>query len=263
MSDILERILERKRDEVRAGKRAHSHKDLEELCGLAAPLRGFAKALRARIDNGAAAVIAELKKASPSKGLIREDFDATRLAESYAAGGASCLSVLTDEQFFQGSADYLLAAHRAVSLPILRKDFMIDPWQMVQARSWSADAVLLIVAALSDAQMQELYAAARESHLDVLIEVHDAHELERALDLPGGVLGINNRNLRTFETRLETTLELRDAVPAERVLVTESGITSGADVRRMRAAGVHAFLIGEHLMRAADPGAELARWLAA
>lgn len=263
MSDILTRILERKAEEVRAGKRVHNQHDLEELCGVAESPRGFAHALRARVDRGEAAVIAELKKASPSKGLIREDFNPQFLATSYESGGAACLSVLTDEDFFQGSAEYLVTAHRNTHLPVLRKDFMIDPWQIAQARSWSADAILLIVSALSDAQMEELYAAARQLHLDVLIEVHDMAELDRALELPGGIIGINNRNLRTFETRLETTLELLDDVPDERVLVTESGIRTAADVRFMRDRGVHAFLIGEHLMRAVDPGAELKRWLQA
>lgn len=263
MSDILGRILERKAEEVRAGKRVHSQSDLEELCSVAEAPRQFAHALRARVERGEAAVIAELKKASPSKGLIREDFDPQFLAKSYEEGGATCLSVLTDEDFFQGAPEYLVTAHRNSHLPVLRKDFMIDPWQMAQARSWGADAILLIVSALSDAQMEELYAAARQLHLDVLIEVHDMAELDRALELPGGIIGVNNRNLRTFETRLETTLELLDDVPDERVLVTESGIRTGADVRFMRERGVHAFLVGEHLMRAVDPGAELRRWLQA
>lgn len=262
MSDILDTILRRKQEEVRAGKSIHSFHDLEGVASVAEPPREFAHAMRARIANGGAAVIAELKKASPSKGLIRPDFDAAQLASSYQDGGATCLSVLTDEDFFQGSFEYLIAAHRATQLPVLRKDFMIDPWQVVQARSWGADAILLIVSALGKDQMAELYAAARHFHMDVLVEVHDYDELEKALDLPGGIIGVNNRNLRTFETCLETTLELLPEVPAERVLVTESGISGREDVQRMRAAGVHAFLIGEHLMRAADPGAELRRWLA-
>lgn len=261
MSDILSQILETKAAEIRAGRSVHSMHDLEELASVAEPPRGFAHAMRAKISAGQAAVIAEIKKASPSKGLIRADFDAPQIAKSYADGGATCLSVLTDEAYFQGHADYLMEAHKAVALPILRKDFMIDPWQVVQARTWGADAILLIVAALSDAQMEELYACARHFHLDVLIEVHDGKELDRALELPGGILGVNNRNLRTFDTRLETTLDLLDEVPQERVLVTESGIRSGADMQRMMQAGVQGFLIGEHLMRAVDPGAELARWL--
>ncbi len=263
MSDMLQTILARKADEVRAGKRVHSLRDLEELTGIADSPRGFAHALRARVERGQIAVIAELKKASPSKGLIRDDFDPVVLAQSYEKGGASCLSVLTDEDFFQGSAENLILAHRNTQLPILRKDFMIDPWQVAQARSWGADAILLIVAALSDAQLEELYSAARHFHLDVLIEVHDLPELGRALELPGGIIGVNNRNLRTFETRLETTLELLPEVPEERLLVTESGIRHGSDLADMHARGVHAFLIGEHLMRAVDPGAELKRWVAA
>ncbi len=261
MSDILRKILARKVDEIRAGKKVHSMHDLEELSRVAESPRGFDHALRDRVNSGRVAVIAELKKASPSKGLIRADFDPEVLAPAYARGGAACLSVLTDEDFFQGSPEYLIHAHRATKLPILRKDFMIDPWQVAQARSWGADAILLIVAALSDAQMEELYSAARHFHMDVLIEVHDLAELGRALELPGGILGVNNRNLRTFETRLETTLELQPEVPAERLLVTESGIRNAADLADMHARGVHAFLIGEHLMRAVDPGAELKRWI--
>lgn len=262
MSDILQKILTRKAEEVQAGKKVHSFRDLEELARVAENPRHFADALRRRISNGKPAVIAEIKKASPSKGLIREDFDAVAFAQSYEKGGAACLSVLTDEDFFQGSSEYLTQAHRNTKIPVLRKDFMIDVWQIAQARSWGADAILLIVAALSDAQMEELYSAARHFHLDVLVEVHNMAELERALELPGGIVGINNRNLRTFETRLETTLDLMDEVPDERVLVTESGIRTVEDMRNMRARGVHAFLVGEHLMRAVDPGAELARWLA-
>nr|MBV6628898.1 indole-3-glycerol phosphate synthase TrpC [Oceanococcus sp. HetDA_MAG_MS8] len=262
MSDILSQILQRKAEEVRAGRSVHSFRDLEELATVAEAPRGFAHAMRAKVAAGDAAVIAEIKKASPSKGLIRADFDAAHIAQSYAEGGASCLSVLTDEDFFQGHADYLMQAHKAVTLPILRKDFMIDTWQVAQARTWGADAILLIVAALSDAQMEELYACARHFQLDVLVEVHDGEELGRALELPGGILGVNNRNLRTFETRLETTLELLGEVPEERVLVTESGIRNGADMQRMMQAGVFGFLIGEHLMRAVEPGAELGRWLA-
>lgn len=263
MSDILHKILARKADEIRAGKKAHSLRDLEELSSVADAPRGFSHALRARVDRGQVAVIAELKKASPSKGLIRDDFDPVTLAQSYEKGGASCLSILTDEDFFQGSAEYLIHARRSSTLPVLRKDFMIDPWQVAQARSWGADAILLIVAALSDAQLEELYSAARHFHMDVLIEVHDMAELDRALELPGGILGVNNRNLRTFETRLETTLELLPEVPEERLLVTESGIRHASDLADMHARGVHAFLIGEHLMRAVDPGAELKRWIKA
>ncbi len=261
MSTILDTILARKAQEVAAAKMARPAAAMAAAAAAQPPVRGFIDAIARRLHSRQPAVIAELKKASPSKGLIREDFDPEWLARSYAAGGASCLSVLTDRDFFQGQAAYLEQARSACSLPLLRKDFMIDPYQMLEARAWGADGVLLIVAALSDDQMGELYAAARELDLDVLVEVHDASELERALELPGGLLGVNNRNLKTFETRLETTLELLPLVPAERLLVTESGIHGPEDMRRMQAAGVHGFLIGEHLMRTSNPGETLGRWL--
>ncbi len=261
MSTVLDKILARKAEEVAASRRRISANALCDLAsGQEAP-RGFAAAMQDRIQACRPAVIAELKKASPSKGLIREDFDPVFLAESYARGGATCLSVLTDRDFFQGDAEYLRQARAACPLPVLRKDFMIDPYQMAEARAWGADCVLLIVAALGDGQMLELHAAASELGLDVLIEVHDGAELQRALRLPGGLLGINNRNLKTFETRLETTLDLLPTLPADRPVVTESGINGAADIRRMRDAGVHGFLIGEHLMRQVDPGAALALWL--
>lgn len=261
MSTVLDRILERKAEEVAAARRQISASALADEASGQSPVRGFEAAMVSRIDARRSAVIAELKKASPSKGLIREDFDPAWIAARYAEGGAACLSVLTDRDFFQGHADFLKAARAACALPVLRKDFMIDPYQMVEARAWGADCILLIVSALSDGQMNELYAAAVEQGLDVLVEVHDGEELQRALRLPGGLLGINNRNLKTFETRLETTLELLDAVPSDRALVTESGIHGARDMQRMRAAGVYGFLIGEHLMREADPGAALAHWL--
>jgi indole-3-glycerol phosphate synthase len=223
------------------------------------PTRGFARALRKTIADGRAAVIAEVKKASPSKGVLREQFDPAAIARSYATHGAACLSVLTDRQYFQGSSDALRAARSACSLPILRKDFMIDPYQVVEARHMGADCILLIVAALEMTQMQELEAAAIDLGLDVLVEVHDAVELDRALQLKTLLLGINNRNLKTFETRLETTLDLLNRIPSDRLVITESGIHQTADVERMRAAGVNAFLVGEAFMRAVDPGAELAR----
>jgi indole-3-glycerol phosphate synthase len=223
----------------------------------APPLRDFAGALRARLDRGAAAVIAEIKRASPSKGLLRADFDPSAIARSYVAGGAACLSVLTDATFFQGSADHLRAARAACVLPILRKDFVVDPYQVFEARAMGADCILLIVAALETAQMLELERTAQSLGLAVLAEVHDGAELERAARLAAPLLGINNRNLRTFETRLETTLDLLPRVPAGRLLVTESGILAPRDVARMRAGGVHAFLVGEAFMRAADPGAAL------
>jgi indole-3-glycerol phosphate synthase len=224
-----------------------------------APTRGFARALRTTIAAGEAAVIAEVKKASPSKGVLREDFDPAAIAQSYASHGATCLSVLTDRQYFQGSPDALRAARDVCSLPILRKDFMIDPYQIVEARQMGADCILLIVSALEVAQMQALEAAAIDLGLDVLVEVHDAAELDQALQLKTTLVGINNRNLKTFETRLETTLDLLHRIPSNRLVVTESGIHQAADVERMRAAGVNAFLVGEAFMRAPDPGVELAR----
>ena len=210
-----------------------------------------------RVAAGGAAVIAEVKKASPSKGLLRDPFDPAAIARSYAAGGATCLSVLTDEHFFQGSDDALREARAACALPVLRKDFTIDPYQVYEARVLGADCILLIVAALGDAQLNELAGLARHLDLDVLVEVHDAGELDRVRHMEGTLLGINNRNLRTFETRLETTLSLLAAVPEGRLVVTESGIHTREDVARMRAGGVHAFLVGEAFMRAPEPGERL------
>ncbi|HUS23987.1 MAG TPA: indole-3-glycerol phosphate synthase TrpC [Candidatus Binatia bacterium] len=259
MSDILARILEVKRDEVAALRRGGGTAALERRASDAEPVRGFAAALSRRAASGAA-VIAEIKRASPSKGLIRPDFDPPALARSYAGGGAACLSVLTDVRFFQGEAAHLGAARSACALPALRKDFLVDPLQVLEARALGADAVLLIVAALADGQMQELAAAASEHRLDVLVEVHDGAEQQRALRLagtPGLMLGINNRNLRTFETRLETTLELLPGLPPDIDVVTESGIATREDVVRLGAAGVRRFLVGETFMRAADPGAAL------
>ena len=256
--DVLRRIIERKAEEL-AGRQAQiSLGELEAALAPAEPPRGFEAALRARLAAGAPAVIAEVKKASPSKGVIRPDFDPEEIARQYADGGAACLSVLTDADFFQGSEAYLRAARAACTLPVLRKDFTIDPYQVAEARSIGADAILLIVAALSPGQLDELSAAARQYGLDVLVEVHDGEELERALELPTLLLGINNRDLRDFSTRLETTLELLPRVPADRLVVTESAIHSRADVLRMQEAGVGAFLVGEAFMREADPGAALA-----
>ncbi len=227
---------------------------------LAAPAtRDFAAALRARIAAGQPGVIAEVKKASPSQGVIRADFDPAAIARSYAAGGAACLSVLTDVDFFQGADTYLQQARAACALPVLRKDFVIDACQILEARVLGADCVLLIVAALDDAQLVEFSALARELGMDVLVEAHDAAELERALKTSAPLIGINNRDLRTFATSLDTTLGLRSRVPEDRLLVTESGIHAPADVVRLRAADVNAFLVGEAFMRAEDPGAELAR----
>jgi indole-3-glycerol phosphate synthase len=257
MSDILARILARKADEV-AERRVRT--PLAELLSRAAdtpPARGFARFLQARVAAGQPAVIAECKRASPSKGLLRPDYDPAAIAASYAAGGAAALSVLTDIDYFQGADADLIAARAACTLPAIRKDFVIDAWQLAEARVLGADAVLLIAAALPDQRLGDFAHQAAELGLDVLLEVHDGEELERALTTPARLIGINNRSLRTFETRLDTTLDLKDAVPADRLLVTESGIHTGADVALMRAAGVHAFLVGEAFMRAQDPGARL------
>ena len=259
MSDILQRILARKREEVEARRARVPLAELQSRIVAAPPLRGFAQALRSRIDDGEAAVIAEVKKASPSKGVIRADFDPAAIARSYEAGGAACLSVLTDVDFFQGADGYLIAAREACSLPVLRKDFVVDEYQLHEARALGADAVLLIAAALDDAQLAGFAALAAGLGLDALAEVHDAAELERVLRLPLPLVGVNNRDLRTFTVSLDTTLALEDAIPADRVLVTESGIATAADVARMRAAGVHAFLVGEAFMREPDPGAALRR----
>ena len=257
MSDILQRIVEVKRDEIAAARAKHSAGDLRELAREQSAPRGFAAAMRAKVARGDAAVIAEIKKASPSKGVLRADFDPAAIAVSYAAHGAACLSVLTDVQFFQGHADYLRAARAACALPVIRKDFLVDPYQVAEARAMGADCILLIAACLGDGQMAELEDAAAELGLDVLVEVHDGAELERALRLRTPLVGINNRNLRTFEVTLQTTLGLMAKVPPERLLVTESGILARADVTTMRAAGVHAFLVGEAFMRAPDPGVAL------
>jgi len=258
LPDILQRILARKAEEVAERKRQHDPGQLKERIAQAPPARGFAAAIEAALAAGRAAVIAEVKKASPSKGVIRPRFDPVEIATSYARGGATCLSVLTEREFFQGADTYLQQARAACDLPVLRKDFTIDPFQVHEARAIGADAILLIVAALGDQQMRELAAAAGEVGLDILVEVHDAEELERALALETRLIGINNRDLRTFETRLETTLDLLDRIPEGRIVVTESGIHTPADVQRMRGQGVNAFLVGEAFMRAAEPGERLA-----
>ena len=265
-TDILQRILATKRDEVAAAKRLVSSAELERRAGGAPIPRGFAAAIAARAAAGRAAVIAEIKKASPSKGLLREAFDPAAIARSYEAGGATCLSVLTDVEYFQGSAAALVAARDACRLPVLRKDFTIDAYQLVEARAMGADCILLIVAALDDARLAAFTSEALDLGMDVLVEAHDASELERALQVSADparvVIGINNRDLRTFETRLETTLALVDRLPEGRLLVTESGIVTRDDVTRMRDGDVHGFLIGETFMRAADPGRALAHLFA-
>ncbi|QPF72128.1 indole-3-glycerol phosphate synthase TrpC [Roseateles sp. DAIF2] len=258
MDDILKRIVAVKHEEIKAARTKRPLASLRADAESDRVTRGFEKALRAKIASGASGVIAEIKKASPSKGVIRADFRPAEIAQSYERHGAACLSVLTDEQFFQGSADYLRQARAAVALPVLRKDFMVDEYQVFEARAMGADCILLIAACLDDAQMADLEACALSLNLDVLVEVHDGKELDRALRLQTPLVGINNRNLRTFDVTLDTTLGLLKHVPADRLLVTESGILAPADVQLMRAAQVHAFLVGEAFMRAPDPGQALA-----
>lgn len=263
MSDILNQIVAVKREEVAAAQKRISLAALRADAESRVLTRDFEGALRAKIAAGQAAVIAEVKKASPSKGVLRADFIPADIAQSYAEGdgkvSAACLSVLTDRQFFQGSVDYLKQARASCNLPVLRKDFLIDPYQVYEARAMGADAILLIAACLDDAQMRDLEAIAHGLDMAVLVEVHDGAELERALALKTPLVGINNRNLRTFEVTLQTTLDLQKSVPADRLLVTESGILTPADVKTMRDAGIHAFLVGEAFMRADDPGLALAR----
>lgn len=261
-SDILERIVAVKREEVAAARRRRSLADLQRDAEARRDVRGFEAALRAKVAAGRAAVIAEVKKASPSKGVLREHFVPAEIAASYERGGAACLSVLTDERFFLGAAAYLEQARAACALPVLRKDFMVDDYQVVEARALGADCILLIAACLEDARMADLEACAADLGMAVLVEVHDGAELERALRLRTPLVGVNNRDLRSFEVSLDTTLALQDRVPADRLLVTESGILTQADVRRMRDAGVNAFLVGEAFMRADDPGQALAQLFA-
>ena len=257
MSDILTTILARKADEIAERSARVSLADLRARVADAPPTRGFADALNAMIAQGDPAVIAEVKKASPSKGVIRPDFRPADIAVSYEFGGAACLSVLTDVDFFQGADDYLRQARDACTLPVLRKDFTVDPYQVYEARALGADCILLIVAALDDGQLVDLSGLAMQLGMDVLVEVHDIDELERALQVPVPLVGINNRNLRTFEVSLDTTLAMKDAVPKDRLLVTESGIVVPEDVATMRDAGVNAFLVGATFMRAEEPGEAL------
>jgi indole-3-glycerol phosphate synthase len=259
MSDILQRILAVKAEEIAAAKAAKPLAAVRAEAEATAKPRDFVGALRAKVAVGEAAVIAEIKKASPSRGVLRADFDAGAIAASYARHGAACLSVLTDEQFFQGRAEDLTQARAACGLPVLRKDFMLEPYQVYAARALGADCILLIVAALDVTRMLELEAAAYALGMAVLVEVHDDAELERALELKTPLIGINNRNLRTFETRLDTTLRLLPRIPQDRIVIAESGILKPDDVHLMRNNKVDCFLVGEAFMRAADPGAELAR----
>jgi indole-3-glycerol phosphate synthase len=259
VSDILGRILATKRREVEEAKVLVPLERLREEARSAGPPRGFERALRAKVDAGKAAVIAEIKRSSPSRGLIRADFDPERIARSYEANGAACLSVLTDREFFGGSADDLRAARAACALPVLRKDFIVDPYQLHESRAWGADCILLIVAALPEGELRSLEAEAQEIGLDVLVECHDAMELEVALHLRSALIGINNRDLRTFDTRLETTLSLVDRIPRDRLLITESGIARPEDVQRLKKAKVSAYLVGSAFMAAEDPGKELFR----
>jgi indole-3-glycerol phosphate synthase len=258
MPDVMQRIIAAKRREVEAARVAIPLADMERRAASADPPRGFEAALRRRASAGEPAVIAEIKRASPSRGLIRADFDPVRIAKSYESRGAACLSVLTDREFFGGSPDDLRAARSACALPVLRKDFMIDPYQVHEARSWGADCILLIMDAVPDEELDAMARLARGLGMDVLVECHDGGQLARALRLPTTLVGINNRDLRTFETRLETTLDLVSEVPADRLLVAESGIASRGDVDRLKKAGVSAYLVGGAFMSAEDPGEKLA-----
>jgi indole-3-glycerol phosphate synthase len=260
--DVLKKILRRKIEEISASVKQESLSALSQRATQASPPRGFVNAMQQRVARGESAVIAEIKKASPSKGVIREHFDPPAIARSYAEGGAACLSVLTDKDFFQGSAQYLTEARNACELPVIRKDFLIDQYQIYEARAMGADCVLLIVAALGDAMLAELYGLAHHLDMDVLIEVHDGEELERAMQLSPALIGINNRDLRTFDVTLQTTLDLLDRIPDDVMVVTESGILSRADVSLMREHNVNAFLVGEAFMRAESPGQTLAELFA-
>jgi indole-3-glycerol phosphate synthase len=260
--DVLKKILARKAEEVTERQARLPLNELKARLGDAAPLRDFVGAIRRKLAAGESAVIAEVKKASPSQGVIRADFDPSAIAESYERGGAACLSVLTDIDFFQGSDGYLQQARNACALPVLRKDFMIDPYQVYEARAIGADCILLIVAALSDTQMAELAGVADELGMAVLVESHDGRELERALRLTTPLIGINNRDLRTFKQSLNTTIDLLPRIPADRIVVTESGIHTPQDVALMRRHEVNTFLVGEAFMRAADPGSKLAELFA-
>ena len=256
-ADILQKILQRKAEEITEAAAKESLVDLSKRAENALPVRGFIRSIEDKVTAGQAAVIAEIKKASPSKGVIREHFMPAEIAQSYEKGGAACLSVLTDRDFFQGAQEYLLQAREATSLPVIRKDFIIDPYQVYEARAMNADCILLIVSALGDASLNELLALAHHLQMDVLMEVHDEEEMSRALKTGARLIGINNRNLRTFETSLDTTINMLGMVSDEHILVTESGIHSADDVQLMRDNNVNAFLVGEAFMRADDPGEKL------
>ena len=255
--DILKKIIHRKQEEISTRKQIIAESSLIDKIQEASSVRGFVNSMRQKIAAGEPAVIAEIKKASPSKGVIREDFKPAEIAKSYQQGGASCLSVLTDIDFFQGSDEYLRQARAACDLPVIRKDFIIDTYQIYEARAMGADCILLIVAVLTDEQMSTLYSLARDLGMDVLIEVHDEEELQRSLPLGADLVGINNRNLRTFETSLNTTIDLLSQIPKNRIVVTESGIHSVDNIKLMRDHQVNAFLVGEAFMRADEPGTEL------
>jgi len=256
--DILQKILQRKVEEITEAVAKESLVDISKRAESALPVRGFIQAIENKITSGNAAVIAEIKKASPSKGVMRENFIPSDIAKSYEKGGAACLSILTDRDFFQGAPEYLLQAREATKLPVIRKDFIIDPYQVYEARAMNADCILLIVSALGDAALNELLALAHHLHMDVLMEVHDRDEMERAIQSGAKLIGVNNRNLRTFDVSLQTTLDMLDMLPNDRILVTESGIHVPEDVKLMRENGVNSFLVGEAFMRAHEPGEKLA-----
>jgi len=255
--DILQKILQRKVEEITAAAAKESMVDLSKRAENALPVRGFIQAIENKIAANQAAVIAEIKKASPSKGVMRENFDPAEIAKSYEKGGAACLSVLTDRDFFQGAPEFLLQARESTNLPVIRKDFIIDPYQVYEARAMNADCILLIVSALGDATLNELLALAHHLQMDVLMEVHDRDEMERAIQSGAKLIGVNNRNLRTFDVSLQTTLDMLDMLPDDRILVTESGIHAPADVELMRENNVNSFLVGEAFMRADEPGEKL------
>ena len=257
MSDILEKIISVKHREIEESRSVVALSDLEKQCSSLPPTRDFVRALRSRVEKLQPAVIAEIKKASPSKGVIREDFDPVKIAKSYEQSGAACLSVLTDREFFQGAPEYLTAVKSTTSIPVIRKDFIIDPYQVFEARAMGADCILLIVAALTGSQMRELEKVAQQANLAVLVEVHSEVELEKALELKTPLIGINNRNLRTFETNIETSIKLSENIPDGRIVITESGIHTREDVQLMIENSIYSFLVGEALMRQPDPGAAL------